>query len=311
MNSNIVTISELIKHRNLVKRNGEKIFSIQIDTTQDINVAYQRAVIVRYIKDNEECERLICVINCVSEKERLWQHRHNQHYQHDTSLNPRNSRPGEQPHYLGPMSSRRYQDRGVSELHPTDQLAKPGRKERILNSPLCHSGRSRRPHLTKDCTKDMDPPSTCAHCQGEHTANHLQCPMNPPKKEDKQKKAAEDRQKLRAALKEKNAIRTGVSTARPNDRTTPTSYAEAAKISPSPPPPPKLNHQNHFNPTDGAGQETNTTLIDDQLSPAQLLSHWTRPPPPDLTLSFHIRTKPASTEELRLNRYNKAVTHST
>ncbi|GFS79516.1 hypothetical protein NPIL_141191, partial [Nephila pilipes] len=76
-----------------------------------------------------------------------------------------------------------------------------------------------RPHLTKDCTKDTDPPPpTCAHCQGEHTANHLQRPMNPlnrPKKEDKKKKASEERQKLRAALKEKSEIRTGVNTARP------------------------------------------------------------------------------------------------
>ncbi|GFU38852.1 uncharacterized protein NPIL_35121, partial [Nephila pilipes] len=80
------------------------------------------------------------------------------------------------------------------------------------------------------------PPPTCAHCQGEHTANHLQCPMNPlnrPKKEDKKKKATEERQKLRAALKEKSDIRTGANTARPNNHTAPTTYAEAAKSSPA------------------------------------------------------------------------------
>ncbi|GFU24743.1 hypothetical protein NPIL_350181 [Nephila pilipes] len=61
-------------------------------------------------------------------------------------------------------------------------------------------------------------------------------PLNRPKKEDKQKKAAEDRQKLRTALREKNAIRTGVNPPRPNNHTTPTSYAEAAKSSPAPAP---------------------------------------------------------------------------
>ncbi|GFS53180.1 uncharacterized protein NPIL_90821, partial [Nephila pilipes] len=84
--------------------------------------------------------------------------------------------------------------------------------------------------------RKQTPPPTCAHCQGEHTANHLQCPMNPlnrPKKEDKKKKATEERQKLRAALKEKSDIRTGANTARPNNHTAPTTYAEAAKSSPA------------------------------------------------------------------------------
>ncbi|GFT39845.1 hypothetical protein NPIL_24131 [Nephila pilipes] len=58
-------------------------------------------------------------------------------------------------------------------------------------------------------------------------------PLNRPKKEDKKKKAAEDRRKLRAALKRKNELRTGVSTVRPNGHTTPTSYAEAARSSPA------------------------------------------------------------------------------
>ncbi|GFS84536.1 hypothetical protein NPIL_312731 [Nephila pilipes] len=61
-------------------------------------------------------------------------------------------------------------------------------------------------------------------------------PLNRPKKEDKQKKAAEDRQKLRAALKEKSAIRTGANPPRSNNHTTPASYAEAAKSSLAPAP---------------------------------------------------------------------------
>ncbi|GFU19981.1 hypothetical protein NPIL_518431 [Nephila pilipes] len=61
-------------------------------------------------------------------------------------------------------------------------------------------------------------------------------PLNRPKKEDKQKKAAEDRQKLRTALREKSAIRTGINPPRPNNHTTPASYAEAAKSSLAPAP---------------------------------------------------------------------------
>ncbi|GFS70653.1 hypothetical protein NPIL_331571 [Nephila pilipes] len=83
-----------------------------------------------------------------------------------------------------------------------------------------------------ECTKDVNTPPTCALCQGEHTANHLQCPMNPlnrPKKDDKKKKASEERQKLRTILKEKSTARTSAGAAQPNNHTTPTTYAEAAK----------------------------------------------------------------------------------
>ncbi|GFT51030.1 RNA-directed DNA polymerase from mobile element jockey [Nephila pilipes] len=87
------------------------------------------------------------------------------------------------------------------------------------------------PHLTRDCQKDINSPPTCGLCQGAHTANYLLCPMNPlnrPKKEEKKKSATEHRQKLQSILKEKRESRTS----KPDNHTTPTTYAEAAKSSP-------------------------------------------------------------------------------
>ncbi|GFU13749.1 hypothetical protein NPIL_484291 [Nephila pilipes] len=57
-------------------------------------------------------------------------------------------------------------------------------------------------------------------------------PLNRPKKEDKKKKLIEERKKLRSSLQEKRDIRTGNSTARPNNSTAPTSYADAARSPP-------------------------------------------------------------------------------
>ncbi|GFT13743.1 hypothetical protein NPIL_646071 [Nephila pilipes] len=53
----------------------------------------------------------------------------------------------------------------------------------------------------------------------------------------KRKKLIEERQKLRTSLKEKREARTGNSTAHPNNSTTPTSYADAARSTPQQTPP--------------------------------------------------------------------------
>ncbi|GFU56738.1 hypothetical protein NPIL_320571 [Nephila pilipes] len=58
-------------------------------------------------------------------------------------------------------------------------------------------------------------------------------------RKEKKKQANEERQKLKSALKEKREARLGMSTARPDNRTAPTSYAEAAKSSPAQVPQPQ------------------------------------------------------------------------
>ncbi|GFU24739.1 nucleic-acid-binding protein [Nephila pilipes] len=68
-----------------------------------------------------------------------------------------------------------------------------------------------KPHLTRDCQKDINSPPTCGLCQGADTANYLLCPMNPlnrPKKDEKKKSTNEHRLKLQTFLKEKREVRT-------------------------------------------------------------------------------------------------------
>ncbi|GFS84541.1 hypothetical protein NPIL_312751 [Nephila pilipes] len=135
------------------------------------------------------------------------------------------------------MPSRRLQDCRIPPLNPPDPTSSTKKKK--MNTLLTSTPSKRR---YEECTKDTNTPPTCALCQGEHTANHLQCPMNPlnrPKKDDKKKKATEERQKLKAILKGKSTARTGTSAAQPNSHTTPTTYAEAAKGPSAPTPQPQ------------------------------------------------------------------------
>ncbi|GFS72847.1 nucleic-acid-binding protein from transposon X-element [Nephila pilipes] len=83
-------------------------------------------------------------------------------------------------------------------------------------------------HLTKDCTKPKEVAPTCCHCNGAHTSNYLQCPMNHlnrPSKAEKMKSQTEERIRLKTILKEK---RQPLRINRPVIHTTPTSYAQAA-----------------------------------------------------------------------------------
>lgn len=45
-----------------------RIFSVLLDTIQDISVIGQCSVIIRYVKDNSVCERLVSMIKCTSTK---------------------------------------------------------------------------------------------------------------------------------------------------------------------------------------------------------------------------------------------------
>ncbi|GFT33511.1 hypothetical protein NPIL_555521 [Nephila pilipes] len=89
----------------------------------------------------------------------------------------------------------------------------------------------RKPHLTRDCNKAIGTSPTCVHCQSEHTANHIMCPMNPlnrPKKENEKSKATEELQKLKKILKENRDVRRGISSTSPANHTAPATYADAA-----------------------------------------------------------------------------------
>jgi len=68
VNNIIRIISKLIKNKISLEVSEADFFSLQIDTTQDINVRDQCSVVIRYIRQNKVHERLIALIDCESTK---------------------------------------------------------------------------------------------------------------------------------------------------------------------------------------------------------------------------------------------------
>jgi len=66
VNNIIQIISKLIKNKISQEISETKFFSLQIDTTQDINVHDQCSVVIRYVIENKINERLISLIDCKS-----------------------------------------------------------------------------------------------------------------------------------------------------------------------------------------------------------------------------------------------------
>ncbi|KAL4153880.1 hypothetical protein QTP88_001713 [Uroleucon formosanum] len=65
---NFEALSQIIK--SIISKEVEKaeMYSVQLDTTQDIPVVDQCSIIVRYVIDTKICERLIAVVKCTSSK---------------------------------------------------------------------------------------------------------------------------------------------------------------------------------------------------------------------------------------------------
>jgi len=65
----IDAISQLIK--SVIKKETEKavMYSVQLDTTQDITVVDQCSIIIRYVIDTKIHERLIEMVKCTSIKD--------------------------------------------------------------------------------------------------------------------------------------------------------------------------------------------------------------------------------------------------